>query len=174
MITCTVGSSSASSQASRALSTASFTVVSSALRLESKPSRWRFLAKNSLTEISRCLAAISWALVSPALRRRPDAAPAGFGARDAVVDLADLPALPDPPLRGARLAMAGSSLAPASASPKSERWFSVGWDDGLITGRRVSRERQGVTWGCGGVEGAVGDAAIGGRSRRRDADGTKL
>ncbi len=39
----------ASSQASSELSTASFTVVSSALRGLSKPSRWRFLAKNSLT-----------------------------------------------------------------------------------------------------------------------------
>ncbi len=43
----------ASSQASRALSTASLTVVSRALRGLSKPSRWRFLAKNSLTEMSR-------------------------------------------------------------------------------------------------------------------------
>ena len=43
----------ASSQASSELSTASLTVVSSALRGLSKPSRWRFLAKNSLTEISR-------------------------------------------------------------------------------------------------------------------------
>jgi hypothetical protein len=37
----------ASSQASRALSTASFTVVTSALAPESKPSRWRFFRKNS-------------------------------------------------------------------------------------------------------------------------------
>ncbi len=44
----------ASSQASRLLSTASFTVVSSAFRLLSKPSRCRFLAKNSETLISRC------------------------------------------------------------------------------------------------------------------------
>ncbi len=43
----------ASSHASRALSTASLTVVSSALRGLSKPSRCRFLAKNSETEISR-------------------------------------------------------------------------------------------------------------------------
>ena len=52
----------ASSQASRALSTASLTVVSRALRGLSKPSRWRFLAKNSLTEMSRWLAAIEWAV----------------------------------------------------------------------------------------------------------------
>ena len=56
----------ASSQASRALSTASLTVVSRALRGLSNPSRWRFLAKNSLTEMSRWLAAIDWAV---ALRR---------------------------------------------------------------------------------------------------------
>jgi len=43
----------ASSQASSELSTASLTVVSRALRGLSKPSRCRFLAKNSLTEISR-------------------------------------------------------------------------------------------------------------------------
>ncbi len=57
----------ASSQASRALSTASFTVVRRALRGLSKPSRWRFLAKNSLTEISFWLAAIDCAVA----RRRP-------------------------------------------------------------------------------------------------------
>ena len=52
----------ASSQASSELSTASLTVVSSALRGLSKPSRCRFLAKNSLTLMSRCLAAIDWAV----------------------------------------------------------------------------------------------------------------
>ena len=51
----------ASSQASSALSTASFTQVSSALRGLSKPSRWRFLVKNSETEISRWRAPISTA-----------------------------------------------------------------------------------------------------------------
>ena len=45
----------ASSQASSELSTASLTVVSRALRGLSNPSRWRFLAKNSLTEMSRWL-----------------------------------------------------------------------------------------------------------------------
>ena len=45
----------ASSQASSELSTASLTVVSSAFRGLSKPSRWRFLVKNSLTEISAFL-----------------------------------------------------------------------------------------------------------------------
>jgi len=55
----------ASSQASSELSTASFTVVSSALAGLSKPSRCRFLVKNSLTEISR------WrdAMVSAVARR---------------------------------------------------------------------------------------------------------
>src|SRR5215471_15867099 len=57
------GTIPASSQASRELSTASFTAVSSALRGLSNPSRWRFLAKNSLTEMSRCLAAIASAVV---------------------------------------------------------------------------------------------------------------
>ena len=58
----------ASSQASRALSTASLTVVSRALRGLSKPSRWRFLAKNSLTEMSRWPAAIDWAVARRRLR----------------------------------------------------------------------------------------------------------
>ena len=48
----------ASSHASRELSTASFTVVSSALRGLSNPSRWRFFRKNSDTEISRCFSAM--------------------------------------------------------------------------------------------------------------------
>src|SRR3954469_4269715 len=51
------GTRPASSQASRELSTASFTAVSRALRGLTKPSRWRFFAKNSLTEMSRCLVA---------------------------------------------------------------------------------------------------------------------
>ena len=58
MITVMSGSIPASSQASRLLSTASFTVVSNAFRGLSNPSRWRFLAKNSETEMSRCFAAI--------------------------------------------------------------------------------------------------------------------
>src|SRR5258706_10195638 len=53
----------ASSAASSALSTASLTQVRSALRGLSKPSRWRFLVKNSETEISRCRAPISTAEV---------------------------------------------------------------------------------------------------------------
>ncbi len=77
------GTMPASSQASSELSTASLTVVSSALRGLSKPSRWRFLAKNSLTEISRCLAAIASAVARrrgwPLLRRR-----IGFAGRLAV------------------------------------------------------------------------------------------
>src|SRR5688500_6057862 len=51
----------ASSDASSALSTASFTQVRSAFRGLSKPSRWRFLVKNSETEISRWRAPISTA-----------------------------------------------------------------------------------------------------------------
>jgi len=47
----------ASSAASSELSTSSLTVVSRAFAGLSKPSRWRFLAKNSETEISRCLRA---------------------------------------------------------------------------------------------------------------------
>src|SRR5438552_18861685 len=60
------GTIPASSHASKELSTASFTAVSSALRGLSNPSRCRFLAKNSLTEISRCFVAI----VSAVMRRR--------------------------------------------------------------------------------------------------------
>ena len=53
----------ASSQASRELSTASFTVVSSAFLGLSKPSRWRFFSKNSAMEISRCFVASSSAVL---------------------------------------------------------------------------------------------------------------
>src|SRR5204862_3759622 len=49
----------ASSDASSALSTASLTQVRSAFLGLSKPSRWRFLVKNSETEISRWRAPIS-------------------------------------------------------------------------------------------------------------------
>src|ERR1035438_9972423 len=52
----------ASSQASSELSTASFTVVSSAFAGLSKPSRWRFFVKNSLTEMSRWRVAIDSAV----------------------------------------------------------------------------------------------------------------
>src|SRR3989338_6628550 len=52
-VTATSGRRPASSHASSALSTASLTHVRSALRGLSKPSRWRFLVKNSETEISR-------------------------------------------------------------------------------------------------------------------------
>src|SRR5688572_11526754 len=57
--TTTSGSIPASSHASSALSTASLTQVRSALRGLSKPSRWRFLVKNSETEISLWRAPIS-------------------------------------------------------------------------------------------------------------------
>src|SRR6266540_1342013 len=60
-LTTTSGRIPASSQASRALSTASLTQVSSAFRGLSKPRRCRFLVKNSDTEISRCRAPISTA-----------------------------------------------------------------------------------------------------------------
>src|SRR5215831_4984941 len=58
-LTATSGRMPASSDASSALSTASLTQVRSALRGLSNPSRWRFLVKNSETEISRCRAPIS-------------------------------------------------------------------------------------------------------------------
>src|SRR6266480_4144100 len=58
-LTTTSGRMPASSAASSALSTASLTQVRSALRGLSKPSRWRFLVKNSETEISRWRAPIS-------------------------------------------------------------------------------------------------------------------
>src|SRR5262245_16586999 len=58
-LTTTSGRMPASSQASRALSTASLTQVSNAFRGLSKPSKWRFLVKNSETDIYRCRAPIS-------------------------------------------------------------------------------------------------------------------
>src|SRR5438552_18714001 len=61
-LTTTSGRIPASSQASSALSTASLTQVSSALRGLSKPRRCRFLVKNSETEISRWRAPISTAV----------------------------------------------------------------------------------------------------------------
>src|SRR5215510_1582973 len=60
-LTTTSGRIPASSEASSALSTASLTQVRSALRGLSKPRRWRFLVKNSETEISRWRAPISTA-----------------------------------------------------------------------------------------------------------------
>src|SRR2546426_4855344 len=59
--TTTSGRMPASSAASSALSTASLTQVRRALRGLSKPSRWRFLVKNSETEMSRWRAPISTA-----------------------------------------------------------------------------------------------------------------
>src|SRR5262245_18601617 len=61
--TSTSGRMPPSSHASSALSTASLTQVSSALRGLSKPSRCRFFVKNSETEISRCRAPISTAVI---------------------------------------------------------------------------------------------------------------
>src|SRR5712691_9013870 len=60
-VTTTSGRMPASSHASSALSTASLTQVRSAFLGLSKPSRCRFLVKNSETEISRCRAPISTA-----------------------------------------------------------------------------------------------------------------
>src|SRR5688572_26427886 len=57
--TATSGRIPASSHASSALSTASLTQVRSAFRGLSNPSRWRFLVKNSETEISLWRAPIS-------------------------------------------------------------------------------------------------------------------
>src|ERR1051326_2557503 len=57
MMTATSGRIPASSQASSELSTASFTAVNNAFRGLSNPKRWRFLAKNSETQIARCFAA---------------------------------------------------------------------------------------------------------------------
>src|SRR5438093_4815912 len=60
-LTTTSGRMPASSEASSALSTASLTQVRSAFLGLSKPSRWRFLVKNSETEIARWRAPISTA-----------------------------------------------------------------------------------------------------------------
>jgi len=72
----------ASSQASSELSTPSLIVVSSAFDGLSKPSRWRFLAKNSEIEMSRCLRPISAAVLffraAGAAGRRALARLAGF------------------------------------------------------------------------------------------------
>ena len=68
----------ASSQASSELSTASLMVVSSAFEGLSKPSRWRFLAKNSETEISRCFEASDSAVTRGVFA---DARAGGSGAR---------------------------------------------------------------------------------------------
>src|SRR3989454_2431620 len=66
-VTTTSGRMPASSAASSALSTASLTQVRSAFRGLSKPSRWRFLVKNSETEISRWRAPISTAETTVAI-----------------------------------------------------------------------------------------------------------
>src|SRR5262245_8428856 len=85
-VTTTSGRMPASSAASRALSTASFTQVRSALRGLSKPRRWRFLVKNSETEISRWRAPISAAEMDAALGA---AAGAGALARAVAISLRD-------------------------------------------------------------------------------------
>src|SRR5467141_2578094 len=77
MTTTRSGRMPASSHASSALSTASLTVVRRAFAGLSNPRRWRFLVKNSLTEISR------WRVArSVAVRRTMgfgDGFPAAFG-----------------------------------------------------------------------------------------------
>ncbi len=79
-LTTTSGRSPASSQASRALSTASLTQVRSALRGLSNPRRWRFLVKNSETEISRWRAPISTAETGGAVFVAIDPIETNFGA----------------------------------------------------------------------------------------------
>src|SRR5262245_31072007 len=93
-LTVTSGRIPASSQASSALSTASLTQVRSALRGLSKPRRWRFLVKNSETEISRWRAPISTADtpgfgVGAGLGGATGAAAAGSGRLDLRLRLAN-------------------------------------------------------------------------------------
>src|SRR5215475_7583337 len=105
-VTTTSGRMPASSAASRALSTASFTQVRSALRGLSKPKRWRFLVKNSETEISRWRAPIS-AAETEALGA---AAGAGAFARAVAISLRDTKSERSRPLflcRGPAPSMAG-------------------------------------------------------------------
>src|SRR5215510_321328 len=99
-LTVTSGRMPASSQASRALSTASFTQVKSDLRGLSKPSRWRFLVKNSETEISRWRAPISTAVTCCA----------GFAGAGAEVDEVELCFLAIHPLRIELLALNWAAL----------------------------------------------------------------
>src|SRR5687768_15257742 len=73
--TCSSGRMPASSHASSELSTASLMVVRRALLGLSKPSRWRFLTKNSETEISRCF----WPSASAVARRTGAGGAAGGG-----------------------------------------------------------------------------------------------
>src|SRR4030095_3894558 len=75
MSTAIVGRMPASSQASRELSTASFTVVSRALAGVSNPRRCLVLVKNVLGEMSRCL----WAIDSAVARL------GGFGVSSAAL-----------------------------------------------------------------------------------------
>ena len=78
----------ASSHASSELSTASLIVVRRAFDGLSKPSRWRFLTKNSETEISRCFVArdsavTRWAVLGSSFAgggsSAGSSAPASFG-----------------------------------------------------------------------------------------------
>src|SRR5437879_6468190 len=90
----------ASSHASSALSTASFTVVRRAFAGLSNPRRWRFFVKNSLTEISRWRAARSVAV------SRTMGLDAGAGLAAAALGVAFLAAA-----LGAALTMAGLEAA---------------------------------------------------------------
>src|SRR5262245_21585057 len=96
------GRIAASSHASRALSAASLTHVSSALRGLSNPSRWRVFVQNSETEMSRWRAPISTAvtvaaglatvgLTGAAAGAVPFGGAAAFGFSAAVFDAAALP-----------------------------------------------------------------------------------
>src|ERR1700682_5148065 len=87
-VTTTSGRMPASSAASSALSTASFTQVRRAFLGLSKPSRWRFLVKNSETEMSRWRAPISAADTA--------AFGSGVGALASTVDISLLDTKPAP------------------------------------------------------------------------------
>ena len=99
-VTTTSGRMPASSAASSALSTASLTQVSRAFRGLSKPSRWRFLVKNSETEISRWRAPIS------------AADGAAFGSADGgLASAADMPLLDIKSPLPSRVFLTGASRA---------------------------------------------------------------
>ena len=106
----------ASSQASSELSTASLIVVRRAFEGLSKPRRWRFLTKNSETEISRCFVASDsavtrWAALGSGVAgggsSAESSAPASFGF---------------PAAGGAFFAAALASAAGGAPSPKRSSW----------------------------------------------------
>ena len=106
----------ASSQASSELSTASLMVVRRAFEGLSKPRRWRFLTKNSETEISRCFVArdsavTRWAALGSGVAgggsSAEGSAPASFGFTAA---------------GGAFFVAALASAAGGAPSPKRSSW----------------------------------------------------